>query len=97
MVTFNVPPQEILTKDSVTIHVDAVVFYSLSDPLKAVIQVANYRYSTQLLAQATLRNIIGTKILMELLTGKDVLAGAMQSVLDEATEPWGVKVQRVEM
>lgn len=96
-VTFDVEPQEILTKDSVTIKVDAVVYYRLHDPLDAVIQVANYREATMLLGQTTLRNVAGTKMLNELMAEKDEVAHLMQQILDDATDPWGVKVERVEM
>lgn len=96
-VSFDVPPQEVLTKDSVTVSVDAVVYYRIDDPLKAVIQVANYSHSTRLLAATTLRNILGTRNLTELLSEREYISATMQSTLDEATDPWGVKVERVEM
>lgn len=96
-VSFDVPPQEVLTKDSVTVSVDAVVYYRIDDPLKAVIQVANYSHSTRLLAATTLRNILGTRNLTELLSEREYISATMQATLDEATDPWGVKVERVEM
>lgn len=96
-VSFDVPPQEVLTKDSVTVSVDAVVYYQISDPLKAVIQVANYSHSTRLLAATTLRNVLGTRNLSELLTEREAISHTMQVSLDEATDPWGVKVERVEI
>ncbi|XP_020805728.1 band 7 protein AGAP004871 [Drosophila serrata] len=96
-VTFNVPQQEMLTKDSVTVTVDAVVYYRISDPLYAVVQVEDYSLSTRLLAATTLRNIVGTRNLSELLTEREILAHHMQATLDEATEPWGVMVERVEI
>uniref|UniRef100_A0A7G3AUY6 Putative prohibitins and stomatins of the pid superfamily protein n=1 Tax=Lutzomyia longipalpis TaxID=7200 RepID=A0A7G3AUY6_LUTLO len=96
-VSFDVPPQEVLTKDSVTVSVDAVVYYRISDPLKAVIQVANYSHSTRLLAATTLRNVLGTRNLSELLTEREAISHTMQVSLDEATDPWGVKVERVEI
>ena len=96
-VSFDVPPQEVLSKDSVTVSVDAVVYYRISDPLKAVIQVANYSHSTRLLAATNLRNVLGTRNLSELLTEREAISQTMQSALDEATDPWGVKVERVEM
>ncbi|XP_055914075.1 band 7 protein AGAP004871-like [Eupeodes corollae] len=95
--SFDVAPQEILTKDAVTIKVDAVVYFRLQDPLSAVIQVLNYRESTMLLGQTTLRNVAGTRMLNELLTEKDDISHTMQKILDEATDPWGVKVERVEI
>lgn len=96
-VSFDVPPQEILSRDSVTVTVDAVVYYRISDPLKAVIQVSNYSNSTRLLAATTLRNVLGTRNLSELLTGRENISQTMQISLDAATDPWGVKVERVEM
>ncbi|XP_055844628.1 stomatin-like [Episyrphus balteatus] len=95
--TFDVEPQEILTKDAVTIKVDAVVYFRLQDPLSAVIQVVDYKESTMLLGQTTLRNVAGTKMLNELLAQKDDVSHMMQKILDEATDPWGVKVERVEI
>ncbi|XP_016998193.2 band 7 protein AGAP004871 isoform X1 [Drosophila takahashii] len=96
-VSFDVPPQEVLSKDSVTVTVDAVVYYRISDPLKAVIQVYNYSHSTSLLAATTLRNVLGTRNLSELLTERETISHTMQMSLDEATDPWGVKVERVEI
>uniref|UniRef100_A0A1B0A2Y2 Band 7 domain-containing protein n=1 Tax=Glossina pallidipes TaxID=7398 RepID=A0A1B0A2Y2_GLOPL len=94
---FDVEPQEILTKDSVTIAVDAVVYYSIRNPLDSVLQVANVTQSTKLLAQTTLRNVIGTKNLMEMLTAKETLSKTIEQILDDATDAWGVKVERVEI
>lgn len=96
-VSFDVPTQEVLTKDSVTVSVDAVVYYRISDPLMAVIQVEDYCESTRLLAQTTLRNTLGTRNLSELLTERESISHTMQISLDEATDPWGVKVERVEI
>lgn len=96
-ISFDVPPQEVLTKDSVTISVDAVVYYRISDPLNAVIQVENYSHSTRLLAQTTLRNVLGTRNLSEVLMEREAISHTMQTSLDVATDPWGVKVERVEM
>ena len=91
-VSFDVPPQEILTKDSVTVSVDAVVYYKIFDPTSAVINVNNYARSTELLASTTLRTILGTHTLAEILSDRDSIASAMLEQLDEATDPWGVKV-----
>ena len=77
-ITFDVPPQEILTKDSVTVTVDAVVYYRISDPTKSVNSVANAQYSTRLLAATTLRNILGTHTLQEILQDKENIAHHMQ-------------------
>uniref|UniRef100_A0A6A7G392 Mechanosensory protein 2-like n=1 Tax=Hirondellea gigas TaxID=1518452 RepID=A0A6A7G392_9CRUS len=96
-VSFDVPPQEILSKDSVTIAVDAVVYYRISEPLSSVCNVTDYSHSTRLLAATTLRNVLGTKNLAEILSERETISRNMQSSLDEATDPWGVKVERVEI
>jgi len=96
-IAFDVPPQEILTKDSVTVSVDAVCYYRVFDPYTSVVKVQNAAGSTRLLAQTTLRNILGTKNLSELLSQREEIATEMQRVLDEGTDPWGVKVERVEV
>lgn len=95
--SFDVNPQEIITKDSVSIRVDAVVYYSIRNPLDSVIKISNVRVSTKLLAQATLRTVVGTNNLMELLTSKEALSKTVERNLDETTQKWGVKVERVEM
>merc|ERR1712152_99112 len=96
-ISFDVPPQEILTKDSVTVAVDAVVYYQISSPMSAVINVSDYAKSTKLLASTTLRTILGTKTLAEILSDREHIALAMLEQLDTATDPWGVKVERVEV
>ncbi|CAF0955787.1 unnamed protein product [Adineta steineri] len=95
--TFNVPPQEVLTRDSVTVSVDAVVYSRVVNPVISVTNVKDTQYATQLLAQTTLRNILGTKSLQEILYDRENIAQSMQGHLDEGTEPWGVKVERVEI
>lgn len=77
--------------------VDAVVYYKVSDPLKAVVSVSNYSASTRLLAATTLRNVLGTRNLAETLSDREAISHLMQETLDIATDPWGVKVERVEM
>ncbi|RWS24284.1 mechanosensory protein 2-like isoform X2 [Leptotrombidium deliense] len=96
-ISFDVPPQEILTKDSVTVSVDAVVYYRIFNPMAAVSNVEDYARSTQLLAATQLRNVLGTKCLADILSERDSISHAIQSGLDEATDPWGVKVERVEV
>ncbi|CAI4226950.1 unnamed protein product [Auanema sp. JU1783] len=96
-VSFSVPPQEILTKDSVTTSVDAVVYYRVSNATVSVANVENAHHSTRLLAQTTLRNMLGTRNLAEILSDRDALAISMQTLLDDATESWGIKVERVEI
>ncbi|XP_063235156.1 band 7 protein AGAP004871 isoform X2 [Bacillus rossius redtenbacheri] len=95
--TYDVPPQEVLTKDSVTVSVDAVVYYRVSNATISVANVENAHHSTRLLAQTTLRNIMGTKPLHEILSDRDLISNTMQVTLDEATEAWGIKVERVEI
>jgi len=87
-ITFDVPPQEVLTRDSVTITVDAVCYYKTYNPVASVTNITNAAYSTRLLAATTLRNILGTKSLQEILLDKDIIANQMQTILDEATDIW---------
>merc|ERR1712218_508374 len=94
---FDVPPQEILTKDSVTVFVNAIMYYKVKDPISAVTNVDDYSSSARLLAATTLRNVLGTRNLGDILSERESIAQEMQSALDEATEPWGVKVERVEV
>jgi len=96
-ITLDVPPQEVLTRDSVTVSVDAVVYYRVSNATVSVANVENAHHSTRLLAQTTLRNILGTKNLHEILSDRESISGSMQTVLDEATTAWGIKVERVEI
>jgi erythrocyte band 7 integral membrane protein len=87
-VTFDVPPQEILTKDSVTVTVDAVVYFRIFAPISSVINVQNAQYSTRLLAATTLRNILGTKTLQDILQDREHIAHYLQEFLDTATDIW---------
>ncbi|KAG7162124.1 band 7 protein AGAP004871-like isoform X2 [Homarus americanus] len=94
---FDVPPQEVLTKDSVTVSVDAVVYYRVSNATVSVANVENAHHSTRLLAQTTLRNMLGTKNLHEILGDRESISSDMQNALDDATDNWGIKVERVEI
>ncbi|XP_067946695.1 band 7 protein AGAP004871-like isoform X2 [Watersipora subatra] len=96
-ITYDVPPQEILTKDSVTVAVDAVCYFRICNPVLSINSVANAHRSTHLLAQTTLRNHLGLRTLSEILSERDEIAHNLQNSLDEATDPWGVKVERVEL
>uniref|UniRef100_A0A3B3RKW3 Stomatin n=1 Tax=Paramormyrops kingsleyae TaxID=1676925 RepID=A0A3B3RKW3_9TELE len=96
-VSFDIPPQEVLTKDSVTVSVDGVVYYRVKNPSQAVAQVSNFNAATRLLAQTTLRNVLGTKNLAEILSDREEITHSMQSALDEATDAWGIKVERVDI
>merc|ERR1712020_788478 len=94
-VSFDVPPQEILTRDSVTVAVDAVVYYRIYAPMDATCNVEDYAKSTKLLASTTLRTILGTKSLSEILSDRENIAEDILSNLDRATDPWGVKVMMI--
>lgn len=96
-VSFDVPPQEILSKDSVTIAVDAVVYYRIKNATISIVNVNDANRSTRLLAQTTLRNVLGTKNLAEVLSDREHISQTMQSILDDATDPWGILVERVEI
>jgi regulator of protease activity HflC (stomatin/prohibitin superfamily) len=96
-VTMNVPPQDVITKDNVTVRVDAVIYFSVIDPIKATIEIQNYLLGTSQIAQTTLRSILGKAELDELLSKREELNDQLQLVIDELTEPWGVKVTLVEI
>lgn len=95
--TTDVPPQEILTKDSVTVSVDAVIYMRIFNPVMSVIKVEYPKYSTMLLASTSLRNTLGTKSLHEILRDRDSIAKSLKEELDIATDMWGIKVERVEL
>jgi regulator of protease activity HflC (stomatin/prohibitin superfamily) len=92
-----VPPQDLVTRDNVTVKVNAVVYFRVVEPVKAVIEVANYLYATSQLAQTTLRSILGEVELDELLSQREKVNVRLQAVLDQHTGPWGVKVTMVEV
>lgn len=96
-VSFDVPPQEVLTRDSVTVAVDAVVYYRVFNPTVSISNVENAQESTHLLAQTSLRNVLGTRLLSELLCDRGAVSNLMRECLDEATDNWGIKVERVEI
>lgn len=95
LLTMDVPKQRIITKDNVTVDVDAVVYFRVSDPIAAAIKVKDYVMASSLLAQTTLRDVIGQVELDELLSKREELSRRVQAILDEATEAWGVKVTAV--
>jgi len=97
VITMDVPPQDIITKDNVSVKVNAVVYFRVIDPIKAVIQVENYLYATSQLAQTTLRSVLGQVELDELLAEREKLNLNLQEVLDKQTDPWGIKVTLVEI
>jgi regulator of protease activity HflC (stomatin/prohibitin superfamily) len=95
--TMEVPPQDVVTRDNVTVKVNAVVFFRVLDPKRAVIEVAKYLYTTSQLAQTSLRSVLGQVDLDELLSEREKLNLRLQGVLDQDTEPWGIKVVKVEV
>jgi regulator of protease activity HflC (stomatin/prohibitin superfamily) len=96
-VTMNVPPQDIITRDNVTIRVDAVIYFNVVDPVRAIVEIQNYLMGTSQIAQTTLRSILGKAELDELLARREDLNDQLQTVIDDLTEPWGVKVTLVEI
>ena len=95
--TVDVPEQEAITKDNVSIKINAVLYYKIFDASKAVIAVENFNYAVSQLAQTTMRNIVGSVTLDELLTERDKLSDEICKIVDEATDPWGIKVENVEL
>jgi len=96
-ITLDVPSQEAITRDNVTVKVNAVVFYRIVDPERAVVQIEDYRRATWNIAQTTLRNVLGQSELDELLAHREKINEKLQQIIDEATEPWGIKVSIVEV
>jgi regulator of protease activity HflC (stomatin/prohibitin superfamily) len=96
-ITLDVPPQDVITRDNVTIKVNAVVYFKVVDPNRAVVEVENYLLATSKLAQTTLRSVLGQVELDELLAARDNINHRLQTILDAQTEPWGVKVANVEV
>jgi len=94
---FDIPPQEVITRDNVTANVNAVVYYRVLDPEKAVTEVERYDYATAQIALTTMRSVIGQAELDELLSERDKLNKQLQQTIDDATDPWGIKVSAVEI
>src|SRR5205823_5155927 len=94
---FEVPPQDLVTRDNVTVKVNAVVYFRVVDPIRAVIEVTNFLYATSQLSQTTLRSVLGEVELDELLSQREKINVRLQAVLDQHTGPWGVKVTLVEV
>lgn len=97
LVTMDVPPQDIISKDNVTLKVNAVIYFKVSNPERAIIAVENYYHATAQIAQTTLRSVIGQYELDEILAQRDKINIKLQEILDEVTEPWGIKVTNVEV
>ncbi|MBI4056893.1 MAG: slipin family protein [Elusimicrobia bacterium] len=93
----DVPPQDIITRDNISVKVNAVVYYRVIDPEKAIIQVENYHYATSQLSQTTLRSVLGQQELDDLLANREKINASLQQILDQHAEPWGIKVSNVEV
>ena len=97
LITLDVPPQDVITKDNVSIKVNAVVYYRVMEASSAVVEVENYAYATSQLAQTTLRSVCGQAELDELLAEREKISVHLQEILDKDTDPWGIKVSKVEI
>jgi regulator of protease activity HflC (stomatin/prohibitin superfamily) len=96
-VTIDVPPQDIITKDNVSVKINAVVYYRVMDPIKAVIEVEDYEFATSQISQTTLRNVVGQVSLDDLLSNQEKINSSLQEIIDRQTDPWGIKVSIVEI
>ena len=97
IIAMDVPPQDVITKDNVSVKVNAVVYFRVMDPNKAIVQVEDYLYATSQLAQTTLRSILGQHELDDLLTSREKINMELQTILDRQTDPWGIKISTVEV
>lgn len=96
-VTMDVPPQDVITRDNVTVKVNAVVYFRVVDPQRAIVQVEDYLYATSMMAQTTLRSVLGQSQLDDLLSKREQINVDLQRIIDQQTEPWGIKVSAVEV
>ena len=96
-ITLNVPPQEVITKDNVPVRVNAVAYFRIVEPKNAIVQIENFMVATSQIAQTTLRSVLGQHMLDELLSERDKINAILQTIIDEATSPWGIKVSIVEV
>jgi len=96
-IVMDVPPQDVITRDNVSVKVNAVVYFRVMDPRRAIVEVENYHYATSQLAQTTLRSVLGQVELDDLLSERDRLNRELQQILDQHTDPWGIKVSAVEV
>jgi regulator of protease activity HflC (stomatin/prohibitin superfamily) len=97
LVAMDVPPQDVITRDNVSVKVNAVIYFRVMDPNKAIIEVENYLFATSQLAQTTLRSVCGQVELDEILSQRDRINTRLQEILDKSTDPWGIKVSNVEV
>ncbi len=96
-ITLNIPPQEVITKDNVPARVNAVAYFRIVDPKAAIVNIENFMVATSQIAQTTLRSVLGQHLLDELLSERDKINAILQTIIDEATAPWGIKVSIVEV
>ena len=96
-ITLDVPPQDIITKDNVSVKLNAVVYYRVLDPIKAITAVEDYEFATSQISQTTLRSVVGQSELDDLLSSRDKINTALQEIIDKQTDPWGIKVSVVEI
>jgi regulator of protease activity HflC (stomatin/prohibitin superfamily) len=96
-ITLNIPPQEVITKDNVPVRVNAVAYFRIVEPKAAIVQVENFMNATSQIAQTTLRSVLGQHVLDELLSEREKINSILQTIIDEATTPWGIKVSIVEV
>ncbi|MBA2487430.1 MAG: slipin family protein, partial [Nitrospira sp.] len=96
-VTMDVPPQDVITKDNVTVKVNAVIYFRVVDQERAIIQVEDYLYATSMMSQTTLRSVLGQSQLDDLLSKREQINADLQRIIDQQTEPWGIKVSAVEV
>lgn len=96
-VTMDVPPQDIITQDNVTVRVNAVVYFAVMDPAKAIVNIEDFIYATSMISQTTLRSVLGQVELDDLLSNRDTINHKLQAIIDDQTEPWGIKVSVVEV
>jgi regulator of protease activity HflC (stomatin/prohibitin superfamily) len=96
-VTMDVPPQDVITRDNVTVKVNAIIYFRVVDPQRAILEVEDFLYATSQIAQTTLRSVLGQSQLDELLAKREEVNGVLQRIIDQQTEPWGIKVATVEV
>jgi len=97
IITMDIPPQDVITRDNVSVKVNAVLYFRVIEPVKSVVEVQDYLYATSQLAQTTLRSVLGQVMLDDLLSEREKLNARLQEIIDKHTDPWGIKVQLVEM
>jgi regulator of protease activity HflC (stomatin/prohibitin superfamily) len=97
IVAMDIPPQDVITRDNVSVKVNAVLYMRVSDPAKAIIEIEDYLYATSQLAQTTLRSVLGEVELDELLSDREKINGVLKKIIDERTDPWGIEVSAVEV